>query len=108
MIEEIKSIDKSIIEKVEFKYPELMTSNAEELIKKDYYSLLELEEKLSELRMKVIQYESLLEEKRKEFSEKTSNCNIIFGTKTKEFVKDDFYSSFENTGDTYQKVFSKF
>lgn len=77
--------DTSKIKKVVFKYPELMISNAEDIIKEEYNKLLELKEELYSARNKVIELEKQLLTTENKFREKTHNCTIEFETYEKEY-----------------------
>ena len=82
----ITSINDKIIEKVIFKYPELMTSNAEELIRKEYNNILALKEELLNTRDKVRALEKELKEKEEVFRNKQEWFTLEYGTKTKEYI----------------------
>lgn len=74
------------IKKVHFKFPDIMSSDAEEVIKKDYQNLIELKDKLQEYRTKVIETEKKVAEAEKAFREKSHGCTIEFETSEKEYV----------------------
>lgn len=82
----ITSINDKIIEKVIFKYPELMTSNAEELIRKEYSNILALKEELLNTRDKVRALEKELKEKEEVFRNKQEWFTLEYETKTKEYI----------------------
>ncbi len=76
--------NRDIIEKVIFKFPELVTSNAEDLIKKEYYTLRHTEEKLQEARALVRSLEGELNTLRKTFEGKSQLFDLVFNTTSKE------------------------
>lgn len=82
----ITSINDKVINKVTFKYPELINSNAEELIRKEYNDILALKEELLNTRDKVRALEKELEEKEEVFRNKQEWFVLEFGTKTKEYI----------------------
>lgn len=82
----ITSINDKVINKVTFKYPELINSNAEELIRKEYNDILALKEELLNTRDRVRALEKELEEKEEVFRNKQEWFVLEFGTKTKEYI----------------------
>lgn len=104
---ELEITDHSVIEDIKFKYPELMSSDAKDLILQEHSNILLIEDELSSLRDSVRAKEALLEEKKKAFAEMTQQCEITYGKKSKYWHKDDLYASFENTGDAYQRVINR-
>ncbi len=65
--------DNTIIESATPKYPELMSSDAEDKLKKAFYNLRESKSKLSKLRMEVIELETKV---KKEIQEIKSTVNM--------------------------------
>lgn len=82
----ITSINDKVISKITFKYPELMTPNAEKLIRKEYKELIELKEKLNSTRDKVRVLEKELKEKEDMFRSKQEWFTLEYETKTKEYI----------------------
>lgn len=74
------------IKKVHFKFPDIMSSDAEEVIKKDYQNLVELKDKLQEYRTKVMETETKIAEAEKAFREKSHGCTIEFETSEEKYV----------------------
>jgi phosphomevalonate kinase len=89
-MEEVKHIitvtDNRKIKNIVFKYPDLLASNAEEIIKNEYLSLLELKDRLRDTRSLVLELEKEVAEKEKKFRDITHNCTIEFETSQKECV----------------------
>lgn len=82
----ITSINDKVIKKVTFKYPELIASNAEELIRREYSDILDLKEELAITRDKVRTLEKELKAKEEEFRNKQEWFTLEFETKTKEYI----------------------
>lgn len=82
----ISTIDTSRIKNITLKFPELMSSDAEELIKKEYLEMQSIKSSLHDYRDKVRELEKLLNEKEEIFSKKKDLFNIEFETVTKEYV----------------------
>ena len=82
----IVTSDYKKIKSIKFKYPNLMASNAEDLVRKEYNEILELKNELSNARDKVRLLENSLKEKEKEFLNKQEWFSIEFETKTKEYI----------------------
>lgn len=78
--------DKNRIKEVVFKYPHLMSSTAANDIKEEYYDILELEEELDKYRHHVRSLESIVLEKKKEFTSKSELFSLVFETKEEEQV----------------------
>ena len=74
------------IKSVTFKFPDIVSSDAEEIIKKDYQTLIELKDKLQEYRTKVREAEKEVAEAETAFKEKSHGCTIEFETSEKEYV----------------------
>lgn len=74
------------IKSVTFKFPDIVSSDAEEIIKKDYQALIDLKDKLQEYRTKVIEAEKAVAEAEKAFREKSHGCTIEFETSEKDYV----------------------
>ena len=74
------------IKKVHFKFPDIMSSDAEEVIKKDYQNLIEHKDKLQECSAKVTETEKKVAEAEEAFREKSHGCTIEFETSEKEYV----------------------
>lgn len=90
--------DRTQIKSVCFRFPELMKENAEEKIKRDYYDLLGLQDRLYEAREAVRKLEDELTIKQKEFKEKTSLCTIEFETHESEYVNYESNALLKNMG----------
>jgi ribosome recycling factor len=82
----ISTIDTSRIKNITLKFPELMSSNAEELIKKEYLEIQSIKSSLHDHRDKVRELEKLLNEKEEIFSRKKDLFDIEFETVTKEYI----------------------
>lgn len=74
------------IKSIKFKFPDLVSKDAEEIIKTDYQNLLELKDKLQEYRMKVLETEKLVKEASETFNEKIKGCTIEFETYEKQYT----------------------
>lgn len=74
------------IKSVTFKFPDIVSSDAEEIIKKDYQTLIELKDKLQEYRTKVREAEKAVAEAEQAFREKSHGCTIEFETSEKDYV----------------------
>lgn len=74
------------IKSIKFKFPELVSPDAEDIIKADYQSLLELKDKLQEYRIKALETEKLVKEATEDFNEKTKGCTIEFETYEKKYT----------------------
>lgn len=85
----IKITDNTRIKKITFKYPNLMSPYAENIIKEDYQYILDIKEELSEKRANVRHLEEEVKRLEQEFREKTSTCDIEFETYTKEYSTND-------------------
>lgn len=82
----IVSTDYKKIKNIKFKYPKLMCSNAEQLIREEYNDILYTKEKLLMARELVRNLEKELNSKETEFRNKQEWLNIEFETKTKEYT----------------------
>lgn len=82
----IVSTDFKNIKNIKFKYPDLMCSNAEQLIRDEYNDILDTKEKLYTARELVRTLEKELEKKEIEFRNKQEWFDIDFETKTKEYI----------------------
>lgn len=70
--------DKSRIKNVVFHYPNLMSENADEEIKEEYYKIQEFEELLDSARENVRHLESTIKELKNSFSSKASLFTLEF------------------------------
>ena len=80
--------DKSRIERVIFKHPELISSNAESLIKEKYNRLLSIRNSLSDARLNVRIYEEELKEAEKEWDNIKDMFTLIHPSRQKEYYKE--------------------
>ena len=85
MIEKLKVTDYSKIKSIKFKYPALVSENAENIIKSEYREILETKEALYSAREVVRELEKALSKKEEEFRAITHNCTIEFETYEKEY-----------------------
>jgi hypothetical protein len=74
------------IKSISFKFPDIVSPDAEEIIREDYRSLTKLQDQLQEYRTKVIEMEKAVASAEKAFKEKTHGCTIEFETIEKEYV----------------------
>lgn len=79
--------DTKRIKNIKFKYPELLNNDSEELIKNEYYSILEVQNELYKARDEVRRLEKILKEKQEYFNKKSSLFDIEFEEVTKEYTK---------------------
>lgn len=77
--------DTKKIKSINFKFPNLMSSNAEGIIKRYYQSLLDLKDQLQDCRTKAWELEEKIKEAEKEFRDIASLCTIEFETYSKEY-----------------------
>ena len=77
--------DKSRIEKVTFKHPELMSSNAESIIREKYNRLLNIKASLSDARLNVRIYEEELKEAEEEWNSISSMVTLTHPSRQKEY-----------------------
>lgn len=77
--------DKSRIERVIFKHPELMSSNAESLIREKYNRLLGIRNSLSDARLNVRIYEEELKEAEKEWDSISKMVTLTHPSRQKEY-----------------------
>ena len=82
----LKTTNKNKVERVVFKFPELMNSDAEEDIKKEYYELLESERKLQDAREEVRRAENEYNARKERFRAKEPFFTLEFETITKEYI----------------------
>lgn len=94
----VKIQDKTRIKKVIFNHPELMTEDSEELIKKEYYELIETEEQLYRAREEVRHLEDIFKEKKEAFKSKESLFTLEFEFTDKEVVTQESALSFKGIG----------
>lgn len=85
MIEKLKVTDYSKIKNIEFKYPSLVSEDAEDIIKNRYREILETKEALYSAREVVRELEKSLAKEEEEFRAMTHNCTIEFETYEKEY-----------------------
>lgn len=82
----IVSADYKRIKNIKFKFPELMCSDAEQLIRDEYNNILEIKDKLYTARESVRTLEKELEKKELEFRNKQEWFDLEFETKSKEYT----------------------
>lgn len=82
-VETIHIENRRKIKDIILKFPELMESNAKEIIEKEYYTILSKEDELHALRHKVWELEEEIKTLRNEFNLKSSLFEIEFETKEK-------------------------
>lgn len=73
--------DKNIIKSIKFKYPSLMNSNSEDLVKELYNDILKTRSELNTARETVRELESKLEISQKAFNDLENILDIEFETK---------------------------
>lgn len=79
--------DSTIIESAIPKYPELMSTDAEDKIKKVFYNLKEDESKLSKLRMEVIKLEAKVKKEEELYRNISNLFEITFAKKEIQEIK---------------------
>lgn len=79
--------DSTIIESAIPKYPELMSTDAEDKLKKAFYNLKESKSKLSKLRMKVIELEAKVKEEEDFYRNISDLFEITFAKKEIQEIK---------------------
>nr|DAG89248.1 MAG TPA: hypothetical protein [Crassvirales sp.] len=79
--------DSTIIESAIPKYPELMSTDAEDKIKKVFYNLKEDESKLSKLRMEVIELEAKVKKEEELYRNISNLFEITFAKKEIQEIK---------------------
>lgn len=79
--------DNTIIESAIPKYPELMSTDAEDKIKKVFYNLKEDESKLSKLRMEVIELEAKVKKEEELYRNISNLFEITFAKKEIQEIK---------------------
>ena len=80
--------DKSRIERVIFKHPELMSSNAESLIREKYNRLLGIKASLNESRINIRNLEEELKEAEKEWDSISKMVTLTHPSRPKEYHKE--------------------
>lgn len=90
--------DRTKVKEVIFKYPALMSNDAEERIIQDYKSLLELEDEVYKLREELRTLEEKRDKYKSEFDNQKHLFTLIFETKTKEVIKNKINIKFGNLG----------
>lgn len=90
--------DKTKVKEVIFKYPELMSNDAEERIKDDYKTLLDLEEKVYSKREELRALEEQRDKHKSAFDNQKHLFTLIFESKTKEVIKNKTNIKFGNLG----------
>ena len=91
--------DKTRIKKVILKKPELMASDAEDLIKAEYYIIQNMENDLADLRMKAIELEKKLAKAKQEFRDKSSLFELEFETKNIDYHTEECNMIISNSSD---------
>lgn len=79
--------DSTIIESAIPKYPELMSTDAEDKLKKAFYNLKEDESKLSKLRMEVIELEAKVKKEEELYRNISNLFEITFAKKEIQEIK---------------------
>ena len=79
--------DSTIIESAIPKYPELMSTDAEDKLKKVFYNLKEDESKLSKLRMEVIELEAKVKKEEELYRNISNLFKITFAKKEIQEIK---------------------
>lgn len=82
----IKYVDRSKITAVKFKFPALMSDNADEMMRKCYQAFLDAQNALYEARNKVRELEREFEKAKEEWNEMQKFAEIEFLTEEKEIV----------------------
>lgn len=82
----IKYVDRNQITAVKFKFPALMSDNADEVIRKCYQTFLDAQNALHEARNKVRELEKEFEKAKEEWNEMQKFAEIEFLTEEKEIV----------------------
>ena len=95
-----------ILSKVTPKYPELYKDTIEQDIKKEYSELLELEDKISDLRNTVRTLEEDYNKKKEEFHSKTQGMTLEYETYEKEIIKSKDSFRINNLGNETLGSFS--
>lgn len=83
-VETIHIENRRRIKNIILKFPELMESNAKEVIEKEYYTILSKEDALHALRRQVWDLEEEIKALRDEFNVKSNLFDIEFESDTKE------------------------
>lgn len=87
IVEVIKVEDKTRIDKVTFNNPELMSDNAEDLIKKKYTRLVGIEESLQRARQEVRSLEEKYDKAKEEWNRLKTCFTYTHPTRDKEVLK---------------------
>ena len=82
---ELKILDQTRIKSVKFIFPDLMNSNAEDIIRTAYKVLLEKERDLSDYRAKVRELEEEVKERRENWNKLQEVIEVTFEEKTTEY-----------------------
>lgn len=87
-MEILKTVDRTKISKVTFKFPELMGNldKTERLIRDEYQKILDLESSIQNARKQLWEAEEKLKEQKKVFQDKQSMFDIEFEVKEKEYT----------------------
>lgn len=88
MSEKLKVEDKSRIENVIFIHPELMSSNASELVKEKYARMINIDNSLQEKRVEVRSLEEEQKKAREEWEVIRKMCTYTHPTKEKVYHKE--------------------
>ena len=92
-------IDNTIIESATPKYPELMSSDAEDKLKKAFYNLKESKSKLSKLRMEVIELETKVKKEEESYRNISDLFEITFAKKEIQEIKNTVNMGIINPSD---------
>ena len=90
--------DRTKIKDVIFKYPHLMSNDAEKRIIQDYKSLLELEDEIYKLREELRTLEEKRNKHKNVFDSQKDLFTLIFETYTKDTIKNKTNIQFSNLG----------
>ena len=91
--------DNTIIESAIPKYPELMSSDAEDKLKKAFYNLRESKSKLSKLRMEVIELETKVKKEEESYKNISDLFEITFAKKEIQEIKNTVNMGIINPSD---------
>lgn len=90
--------DKDKIEKVIFNHPELMSDNAESIIREKYNRILNIKASLSDARVNIRNLEEELKEAEKEWDNIKDMFTLIHPSRQKEYYKEKCSFGIRNHG----------
>lgn len=82
---ELKILDSTRIKSIKFFFPDLMNSNAEDIIRMSYKVLLEKERALSDYRAKVRELEEEVKERRENWNKLQEVIEVTFEERVSEY-----------------------